>query len=116
MLLLSGSIESEIRIKGGTGMSRLIDADELHKVKFHPLPYTHITPTDVDAESYKRGWNDAIDAIMSEAPTIEERKTGKWIRGKCDQCGAHAPFWPMASTYYESDYCPNCGADMRGET
>jgi len=49
-------------------------------------------------------------------PVEPERKTGKWIRGKCDQCGAHAPFWPMASTYYESDYCPNCGADMRGET
>lgn len=44
--------------------------------------------------------------------TIEERKTGKWIMGKCDQCGAHAPFWPMASTYYESDFCPNCGSEM----
>lgn len=60
-------------------------------------------------------WNDAIYHIKT-APTIEERKTGKWIRGKCDQCGAHAPFWPMASTYYESDYCPNCGADMRKTT
>jgi len=50
---------------------RAIDADALEKVKFHPLPYTHITPNDVDAESYKRGWNDAIDAIVSETPTIE---------------------------------------------
>ena len=55
------------------------------------------------------------DEDMKHAPTIEERKTGEWIRGKCDQCGAHAPFWPMASTYYESDYCPNCGSEMRGE-
>jgi len=38
---------------------------------------------------------------------------GKWIDGKCNKCGSHSPFWPMASTYYESKYCPNCGADMR---
>lgn len=50
---------------------KYIDAYELNKVKFHPLPYTHITPTDADAESYKRGWNDAIDAIVSEAPAAD---------------------------------------------
>lgn len=55
------------------------------------------------------------EAVQMAVNALEERKTGKWIRGKCDQCGAHAPFWPMASTYYESDYCPNCGSDMRGE-
>ena len=49
---------------------RLVDVDELQKVKFHPLPYTHITPSDVHAESYKRGWNDAIDAITEDAPTV----------------------------------------------
>lgn len=50
---------------------RLIDADALKAVKFHPLPYTHIVPTDADAESYKLGWNDAIDAIIESAPTID---------------------------------------------
>jgi len=50
---------------------RLIDADALPSVKFHALPYTHITPSDVNAESYKRGWNDAIDAIVDCAPTID---------------------------------------------
>lgn len=38
---------------------------------------------------------------------------GKWRKGKCNRCGGHAPFWAMASTYYESDFCPHCGADMR---
>lgn len=46
---------------------------------------------------------------------LAERKRGKWINGACNQCGSHAPYWPMASTYYESNFCPNCGADMRGE-
>ena len=40
---------------------------------------------------------------------------GRWVNGRCDKCGKHAPFWSMASTYYKSDFCPNCGADMRGE-
>lgn len=61
-------------------MSRLIDADNLESIKFHSLPYTHITPTDADAESYKRGWNDAIDSIIENEPTIEpERKTGSQL-------------------------------------
>ena len=42
-----------------------------------------------------------------------QRKSGKWIDGKCDQCGCHAPYWSMATTYYKSNYCPECGADMR---
>lgn len=48
-------------------------------------------------------------------PTIQpEPKEGHWINGKCDRCGEHAPFWAMASTYHESNYCPNCGAKMKG--
>ena len=68
---------------------RAIDADALNSIKFHPLPYTHITPSDADAESYKRGWNDAIDSIIENAPTIEpERKKGKWIDDNCSECGS----------------------------
>lgn len=53
---------------------RPIDADELSKVKFHPLPYTHIVPADLlkeQTEAYERGWNDAIDAIIENAETVE---------------------------------------------
>lgn len=44
---------------------------------------------------------------------VSEPKTGEWIETdeyggfKCDQCG-----WDMVGT---SRFCPNCGADMRGE-
>lgn len=38
---------------------------------------------------------------------------GRWVNGCCDKCGEHAPFWSMATTYYESNFCPNCGADMK---
>ena len=63
---------------------------------------------------------DVIDDI-EDAPTIEERKKGKWIvphhdvviSGTCSCCGWDA-------ILFETDvagmpYCPNCGADMREE-
>lgn len=50
------------------------------------------------------------------AADVRENVRGKWIDGKCDKCGEHAPFWSMASTYYKSNFCPNCGAEMKGET
>ena len=50
-----------------------------------------------------------IDALPSVTP---KQKRGKWINGYCSECGKHAPFWAMASTYYKSSFCPNCGARM----
>lgn len=58
---------------------------------------------------------DAVRMAIKALEEHPERKKGKWIDGKCSNCGEHAPFWSMASTYYESNFCPNCGADMRGE-
>lgn len=56
-----------------------------------------------------------------------ERKKGKWIYGEdeygidgyhCDECGFFVP-WDYAHKFinYIEDYhfCPNCGANMRGE-
>lgn len=82
-------------------MSRLIDAD---LIQYEPM-------LSAKGNGMYEDVMVAYKSQIDDIPTIE-RKTGKWIRGKCDQCGAHAPFWPMASTYYESDYCPNCGARM----
>lgn len=88
---------------------RLIDADELTKDIEYSADMGGVLGKVVECVKYYAKY------MVASSPTIEERKKGKWIRGKCDQCGARAPFWPMASTYYESDFCPNCGADMRGE-
>lgn len=65
--------------------------------------------------------NETPKLLFEAADVIEklngERKKGKWLQlGKCSECGGSAPFWSMASTYYKSDFCPHCGADMRGET
>ena len=60
-------------------------------------------------------------------PSAQERKNGKWIfrnvedfegrpTGKklctCDQCGKEEILSFQRKPF---DFCPNCGADMRGE-
>ena len=108
--MISAHTESEVKTM------RLIDADALAAHMFHGYG-TEITPVDIDAETYKLGWNDAIEAIMDNAPTIEpEQCTGEWvdfsmsIKGvpteACGVCGE----WSLGMG---KNYCPNCGADMR---
>lgn len=58
----------------------------------------------------------AVESAINSVPFAQpERKKGKWLEldfteaweYKCDQCGRLSDF--------EENYCPNCGADMRGE-
>ncbi len=99
---------------------RIIDADALGAHMFHGYG-TEITPVDIGAEIYKLGWNDAIEAIMDNAPTVEpEQKKGKWIIDKdcegktrtvtCNLCGYKEFNW------YDPNFCPNCGSEMEGES
>ena len=65
--------------------------------------------------------------LMEDAPTIEpERKKGKWLpdnnslyemRFVCSECKTSEVVPTIGFTKYEPiwDFCPNCGADMRGE-
>jgi transcription initiation factor IIE alpha subunit len=83
-------------------MTRLIDEDETFKVL---------------SAYYKHRYYEQDEALLdalSRVPAAVPVKRGKWIEGKCNCCGEHAPYWSMATTYYKSNYCPNCGADMRG--
>ena len=92
---------------------RLIDAEQLSKHKYVGVEYGRILP--VSAEhilAYKLGWNDAIDAIIDNAPTVE--KQGHWeaylsegLRWKCSECGSR-----FETPYH---YCSNCGAKMYEE-
>ena len=59
---------------------------------------------------------------LSSAKPEPERKTGRWIRIKkkslincsvCKRCSWSFGFDRIVKTF---NYCPNCGADMRGET
>ena len=93
-------------------MSRLIDADALMKSMYH-----RAFETDDDTMWQSGCWvrYRAIEQTVKEQPTIEPKK-GKWVTkstngemfDSCSVCG-----------YVEWDvprnYCPNCGADMRGK-
>lgn len=54
---------------------------------------------------------------MNALPTIESRPRGGWIeihptQWQCSNCSGYMNE-PYSSDYR---YCPNCGADMKGET
>ena len=60
--------------------------------------------------------------MLEKLPSAQlERKKGEWIpvtngRGgfECDQCHNYAPSY-QDGVEWLSGFCPNCGADMRGE-
>lgn len=68
------------------------------------------------------GFSDTYDkaciiGILEEVPTadVAERKHGVWIPlSRCDRCSLCG--WETGRYVNASNYCPNCGADMRGET
>ena len=73
----------------------------------------------IDVKNVNKGIISALQSIIEELPPAQpERMRGKWInrslntlypeweRYTCSVCGKHS------NSY---DFCPNCGADMRGE-
>lgn len=86
-------------------MTRLIDADDLMNWS-ETVPLTDDGGIDI---------NDFEEKLKS-MPTIDAEpvKHGKWIEypiadgmNQCSECGV--------LRFGESNYCPNCGADMRGK-
>lgn len=83
---------------------RPIDADALELGKFIE------TRTD-----WHKGWNDALDAATTQAPTIDavEVVHVRWDNnGYCTNCGNRC----IGNEYEEwrTKYCPYCGAKMKG--
>ena len=89
---------------------RIIDADELRLGKFVE-PQT----------AWHKGWNDALDAASTQAPTITPDslvKRGRWVEGglfndlaKCSVCGAKY-FTFVLLRENKFSFCPSCGALM----
>ena len=71
-----------------------------------------------DAEHQAWYKADDIFAAIERVPSArQERKKGKWIYNspvtmKCNQCGFVIKDWD----WHRFKYCPNCIADMRGES
>ncbi len=66
-----------------------------------------------------------VKKALSEVPTIEAvpARKGRWVQSEwycvCSECGKRPlSDWDNREHDYsdkKSDFCPNCGADMRGE-
>ena len=61
-----------------------------------------------------------LEGYVLRLPSAQpERKKGKWIRtgedGYCSNCKCDMPMFrnDWEWEYLETDFCPNCGADMR---
>lgn len=91
-------------------MSRLIDADAVIEA---------LDSFILDEVTDVHG--DTVREILERLPTIEERKIGKWLKAYGDhEAFGVRPFYRYCSECNEStvwayNFCPHCGADMRGE-
>ena len=90
-------------------MPRYIKTDEFEK---RIKPYDTNDP--VDKALYNFAHNKMMDTSTAD---VVERKRGKWKLNKdgnwaCPFC----EFDPYHDNMKGMNYCPNCGADMRGET
>ena len=87
---------------------RLIDADALEVI-------TVKVPKGMDAKSYMTGMEYVLRKVDA-LPTIEERKTGKWIWKtldvyKCSECETETHVDEcMEEPIY--NFCPYCGARL----
>ncbi len=88
-------------------MSRYIDADEL-----------------IEDVRRKRGLHEIIKGViysfLHDAPTADvvESKRGEWIKLPSNGIGNTAECSVCHDSVYgyeSCDFCPNCGADMRGD-
>lgn len=105
-------------------MSRLIDANGLKRLI---AEHVYLVRDSINSTAYGMFWTGGIEKAIDEMPTVEERKTGKWIFYdsdaeryddiRCSVCGKHftvdAERWCDVG-FIASDlkYCPNCGARM----
>lgn len=89
---------------------RLIDADQLEYRKFAGR-----VQGDAKGNIYGAGWNDAIDAIVDNEPTIEARPKGAWeCGGFCFSTMSYRCPFCKSKTLERTKFCSECGADMRG--
>ena len=102
-------------------MTRPIDADAVYEWYLEAFKGL-IKPNEI-----RFSMNDIRDNLQN-IPTIDAKpvRHGKWANDavgvlRCSECNAQAPWRFIGRGYNEvdyrwkSDYCPNCGADMRGE-
>ncbi len=83
-------------------------------IKYLIVPIATSTVPSTEYLKLKEAYELAIKAL-------EDRSQGEWKHNNfdehyCNKCGHYALWSEEADDYYEvqSNFCPNCGADMKG--
>ena len=104
-------------------MSRYIDADALKEtIASNVYPVTDV----FNSRDYGMFWTGGIEKAIDEQLTYDVRENvrGEWIKldmhahladHKCSACGQEC-YVPTCMGDPMYVFCPNCGADMRGES
>lgn len=91
-------------------MAKFIDADRLLQ---------RLTTINSTVEQGIKYYNSVYNFVNEQpAADVVEVKRGEWkLKGQdiyCSVCGNESAYNPFGASKF-SDYCPNCGANMRGE-
>ena len=98
---------------------RLIDADPLERMGY---VLTRTYQQDANTMVYETKKLSDVSSVQPKTGEwiIKDNPETGWYRITCSECGedvtSTAPcigFYPNAKVTW--DYCPNCGADMRGD-
>ena len=117
------ALEMAVRVLSGDG-DTIYRQQAIDAMKEHRALYCDNTPDTFSKLSYaEKSRVDELDtaiATLVNLPSAQpERKKGKWIDGKGNVkivgYGAYCSCCKRESEYV-TNYCPNCGARMDGET
>ena len=85
----------------------------------------HVKPTTVYGEGYMQAIEHAVDILeLIPAADVQPVKRGHWIdmgdHEQCSECKAtrlkeFQSYYGKVSRWEKTNFCPNCGADMREE-
>jgi hypothetical protein len=122
------SLYTEIFERGGMKMADYLSREEILRV------FSNLTVKNPN-DKYQHGMQDAIDCLIPEvingmeAADVQPVKHGKWdFQGyqlfKCTNCKEMFTQDQLEAMQNHKDceewtfpnFCPNCGADMRGDT
>ena len=62
-------------------------------------------------QAYKNGYEQGLKDAAKEGKWEAINKDGSWRVDRCSACPKETPYVRYAPPY---DYCPNCGARMKG--
>ena len=75
-------------------------------------------------DNYVKGYDAALGGALiavrevPPASDVQSMNHGKWCGYLCSKCNEYADYFISGDFYFDEkpNFCPNCGADMSGDT